>query len=352
MELCVTGYGAVSSVGFSAAATCASVRAGVARFAEHPECYPLIDPPYIDEPEPLTCAPTTFLPATCPAPDRLLDLALAPLEELIIQAKLSRRELAQAGLFLATAPVMDGVSEWGMETHLLPELVRRAALAPFTVQALVRRGSTGVFHALRAAAEAISSGVCRGALVGGVDSLLDEETVTAYDERRRLKSARGRDGFIPGEAGAWLFIEPWEAAERRGAEVAGALGPVGLTHEDQPLTGERLSSGKGLCEAIRAALANGSRPDWVVCDLNGESYRAHEWGVAMSRLADPLGQLRAVWHPADCLGELRAAAPALHLIVACQAWRRGCAPGANCLVFAADDAGERGACTLGAPARG
>lgn len=345
--LCVTGLGAVTAVGLSAVQTCSSVRAGISRFAQHAFHYPLIDPPHRDEPELLGCAPVALLDALARAPDRLLDLALAGLEEVILDARLVRGDLAEAGLFLATAPVVDGVPEWGLERHLVPELCRRAALEPFPVTKIVRQGPTGFFHLLRAARQAIAEGQCRSALVGGVDSFLDEDSVNHFDQTYRLKSARSRDGFVPGEAAAWLWLETAESAAGRGARLLGGLGPVALAREEQPFTGEGNSSGRGLTEALRKVLgADGAGPDWVVCDLNGESYRAYEWGLVLTRMGKELSGLQAVWHPADCFGDVRAAGPPLHAILACQAFRKGYAPGSRCLIFAGEDGGERGACIV------
>ncbi len=211
-RLCVTGMGAVTAVGLTASQTCASVRAGIARLQSHPYHYSLIDPPYLDEPELMTCAPVAFLDALDRAPDRLLNMALAPLEELFSQARLSRSDLETAGMFLATSPAAQGLPEWGIEKALLPELVRRAAIAPFPAAGVFREGSTGFVHALGRAAAAIQEGACRVAIVGGVDSYLDEPSVRHFDAAYRLKSARNRDGFIPGEAAAFLVVETGETA--------------------------------------------------------------------------------------------------------------------------------------------
>jgi 3-oxoacyl-[acyl-carrier-protein] synthase-1 len=122
---------------------------------------------------------------------------------------------------------------------------------------------------------------------------------------------------------------------------------VALAREERPFTGEGNSTGRGLTQVVREVLAAaGAAPEWAVCDLNGESYRAYEWGLVLARLGEPLSKLEAVWHPADCHGDVRAAGPALHAIIACQAFRKGWAPGSRCLVFAGEDGGERGACVI------
>jgi 3-oxoacyl-[acyl-carrier-protein] synthase-1 len=345
--LCVTGVGAITAVGMSAVQTAASVRARISRLRAHPHHHSMIDPPYRDEPEPLTCGPVALLDPLDRAPDRLLNLALAPLQDVITDAGLDRTHMSAVGLFMAAAPVVEGVPEWGLEQHFLPEFFRRAALKPFSVARIVRQGPTGVFRLLQDATGAIGRGECRFALVGGVDSYLDEETIARFDATYRLKSARNRDGFIPGEAAAWLLLETPDSARQRGKEILAIVGAASLAREEQPFVGDSQSTGRGLTEALRLALAgNAAGPDWVVCDLNGESYRAYEWGLAISRLGPALGGLKAVWHPADSFGDVRSAGPAVHAVLACQAFRRAYAPGSRCLIFAGEDGGERGACLI------
>jgi 3-oxoacyl-[acyl-carrier-protein] synthase-1 len=350
MEPCITGMGAVTAVGLTAVQTASSVRAGISRFSDHPYHWSLIDPPYLDEPERLTCAPVAFIDALERAPDRLLNMALAPLEELFSQGALRREDLKKAGMFLATSPEVDGIGEWGLERTLIPEIFRRAAVAPFRVARVERAGATGFYRLLLEAKRALTDGVCRFALVGGVDTWLDEPSVRHFDAAYRLRSARNRDGFIPGEGAAWLLVETIESAAGRNAPILGIIGSVILSLEEQPLTGEQNSTGKGLTEAVRDVLSSVENdPDWVVCDLNGESYRSYEWGLVRTRLGSDLESIRALWHPADCLGDLRAAGPPVHMALACEAFRRGYAPGSTCLSFAGADEGERAACLVVRP---
>ncbi len=343
-RLCVTGYGAVTAVGLTAVQAAASVRAGVSRFLEHPLAWSKVDPPYVLEPEPLVCAPVATLDPWLREPDRVLNLALAPLQEVIVSARLARDDFAGAGLFLAV-PADFGVDD----AVFLHEFQRRAALRPLSPGRLLRHGPTGFYHALAAARAAVAGGACRAALVGGVDTHLGEATIRRLDEAGRLKSARNRDGFVPGEAAGWLWLEPRARAAQRGAPVRAAFHGWATAREEQPFTGERQSTGTGLTEALRAVIdAAALAPQWVVCDLNGESYRGFEWGVARTRLGAQLDGLRELTHPADCWGDVGAAGPPLHAALACEAFRRRWAPAGRAHLFAGEDGGERGAAVLAA----
>lgn len=235
--LLITGIGAVTPVGLSADQTCASIRAGICRFEEHPYHYSAMAQPPVGEPAPLAYSPVPFLDPLTRAPDRLLDMALAPLEDAFTSARIGREELKEFGLFLATSPVVEGIPEWGLEGQLLPEFFRRGALRPFPVARLERTGSTGFYHALQAAGEALESGECRFALIGGVDSWLSEESVKQFDKAWRLKSPRNRDGFIPGEGGIFVIAETAESVQQRNATVLAVVDAVSLETEEQSSRG-------------------------------------------------------------------------------------------------------------------
>jgi 3-oxoacyl-[acyl-carrier-protein] synthase I len=345
-QLCVTGYGAVTAVGLTAVQSAASVRAGICRLGEHPLAWSMTDPPFFEEPEPLVCAAVATLEPVLAEPDRFLNLALAPLQELVSSAGLQREDIPRAGLFLALP--YNVASVVGPDV-LLYEFRRRAAWRQLALQETVCGGPTGFFRALAMARDALAAGRCWYALVGAVDSHLGEATMRRLDEAGRLRSPRSRDGFFPGEAGAWLWLEQRALAERRGVMPRAVLhGPV-LAWEPQPFTGDRQSTGTGLTTALRGAVSGcGVAPRWVIADLNGESFRAFEWGLAVTRLGADLAGLREVTHPADCWGDVGTAGPPLFIMLACEAFRRRWAPARQALVFAGHDAGERGAAVVAA----
>ncbi len=344
-SLCITGMGAVSSVGLSAAQTCASIRAGIRRFTEHPYHYSRMDPPFSGDPAPLTYAPVPFLDPLTKAPDRILNMAPAPLEDVFKSARITRADLPLFGLFLTAPPAIDRIAPVRPDDLFVGEFFRRAAIHPFNTVRIDRSGSSGFYHALSAARESIHTQACRFALVGGVDSYLDEESIRHFDDRYRLKSDRNRDGFIPGEASAFVIVESAESVKRRNASVLGVIESVHVGNEPQNFIKDQYSSGMGLTEIFRNIISQTKRmPEWVLCDLNGESYRGHEWALVRSRLGDEMKNFKHLWHPAECIGDIRAAGPPLHLILACTAFNRGYAPAESCFIFAGDDQGERGGC--------
>jgi 3-oxoacyl-[acyl-carrier-protein] synthase-1 len=145
------------------------------------------------------------------------------------------------------------------------------------------------------------------------------------------------------------MIEPVRSVEARGAAVPLRIEGLGIHVEPNPILGAKASSGQGLSEAIRDAVAakgEGFACDWVVADLNGEAYKAFEWGTASVRLHSLFSNLSTLWHPADCVGDLGAATPGLHVAQAFAAFRRGYAPSGDVLVYSSSDNGKRAALIL------
>jgi 3-oxoacyl-[acyl-carrier-protein] synthase-1 len=113
-------------------------------------------------------------------------------------------------------------------------------------------------------------------------------------------------------------------------------------------TSEKQSTGAGLTAAMRAVLpaSPGTSPDFILCDLNGESYRAIEWGVAQVRLGERLAPERKLLHPAASWGDIGAATGGGLLALACAAFRRGWAPAEEATVFCGGDGSTRVAARL------
>jgi 3-oxoacyl-[acyl-carrier-protein] synthase-1 len=89
-----------------------------------------------------------------------------------------------------------------------------------------------------------------------------------------------------------------------------------------------------------------------ICDLNGDRYRALEWGLVYGRA---LGDLRwrydlatcgQLWHPADCVGDTGAASGILNCIWGVEALRKGYALVDHILVWGASESRLRAAAIL------
>ena len=212
-----------------------------------------------------------------------------------------------------------------------------------------RYGHTAVFELLSEAQRIMAEGEADAVILLAVDSYFAAERLEVLDEAWRLRSARNVDGFTPGEAAAALFLEPLAARKRKAQAV---LGPVAIAEEANLITSDKQSTGGALTTAVRRALAGSSTTgpcSWVLCDMNGESYRAYEWGLAMARVPARLGSVAKLSHPAECLGDVGAATGGVLLGVAATGFVRGYAPGGEALLWAASDGPTRAALRVEAP---
>ena len=184
--------------------------------------------------------------------------------------------------------------------------------------------------------------------MAGVDSYLSADCLAVLDEAYRLKSPRNVDGFCPGEAAAAVLLEG--PRSRRAGAAKATVAAVGLGLEPEPLRSEKVSTCAGLAQALRAALPPEGSPDFLLCDLNGESYRAFEWGIAQARLGARLEGLGRAAHAGPERGLTSARRLARSCTTAVEAFARGWAPGEEALIFTASEGSLRGAARLSAPA--
>jgi 3-oxoacyl-[acyl-carrier-protein] synthase-1 len=309
---------------------------------------PLPVGPEADEDELVTAALVPELDTDVDGVDRLLALGLGVLRGLVDAAAIARAELPRTGI-VAALPAPDAVvATWQLARTFLPQVLGRSGLRGLADAALAIEdgGHTAVPSALRCASAMIQAGTVDQCIVLGVDSYIDFARLQLLDQAFRLKSQRGLDGFIPGEAAVALLVERDDPRRPPARRVLGRLAPPELADEAHALTGEKASTGTGLVAALRGAIRHLPRPvplAWMLCDLNGESYRAFEWGLVQARLARELGSPLIVQHPADCIGETGAAAGGLLVACALRAFARRCAAGDVAAIWNASDGGSRSA---------
>lgn len=112
------------------------------------------------------------------------------------------------------------------------------------------------------------------------------------------------------------------------------------------MLGEGLSQTfREACQALRPG--QGEQVRATFCDMNGESWRADEWGYAFIRCGNYFRSPVDLRHPASSWGDVGAASGVLLTCVACLASNRGFDPLDVVLVWTASDLlPERSACVL------
>ncbi len=359
----ITGVGAVSPVGLSAPSTCAALRAGIARLREM-ETHAVDGELFDKQPVIGGRVPTEWFAAgpvqeewpgherfkvpPPPPPEALVESGHARLVELAVPAV---REAWQSTGLAAHSPrnfgLYLGTSEDDDPNPVADAVVRALGAKPDVVAA-ERQGRSAALVAADRAFRDLQAGRVSCALVGGVDSLLRRERLERLDAAGALKSASSPQGVIPGEAAAFIVLEPASLAQSRGASALARLCSTVVVEEPTAGT-DAPNQAVGLTRALRAAraaLGASVSSMLMVCDLNGDRYRGLEWSLARLRaLAGIPGNL-TLWHPADCIGDVGAASGALNAAWSVTALRKAYAGADHVLVWGASDGKARAAAAL------
>ena len=203
----------------------------------------------------------------------------------------------------------------------------------------VSLGRTSVFFSLKMAQEFIHQGKFENFIVGGVDTLLNANSLKGLSEAGLLKE--DWDGFIPGEAAAFLQIRAKPGIGCWGRPAI-AIAGVGTATEMADGTAENPLVGKGVFAAFKDAMNAAGLPDsdidLCINDINGAraAFEDEAFGqIRFFRTPREQGHLE-VWHPASYLGETGAAVGAIELIWGSAALELGFAPGPGILASTSD----------------
>lgn len=340
-SLGVRAVSATTPLGNDVRQTCAALRAGISRFREQEE-YTCFSPDAgAEEPEePIPMATSPAVDPSLQGRDRLLALCLHAFQGLIQDGDLLRRDLEENALLLALPAADPALESWEPLDDFADELTARAGLGKPAVCEVLQAGHAGFFSLVSRACQLVEEGSIRRCIVGGADTYCCVERLGMLDEATRIKSGRNQDGFIPGEAALFCSLARPEASA--GCPL---IGKVSEGSEPQTIEGELNSTGRGLTESLRPLV--GSEP-WgrVFCDLNGERYRAAEWGSVYVRMSEHFAEKLTLIHPADCLGDVGAASGGLLLSCAVEGLRLGYVREPEVLLWTSSDDGRRSALTL------
>jgi 3-oxoacyl-[acyl-carrier-protein] synthase-1 len=211
-------------------------------------------------------------------------------------------------------------------------------------QRLYFGGHTGVAQAVADAARALSSGALDRCIVGGIDSSIELHLLESAAKAGMLKTAAFPIGFLPGEAACFILLERADvrASTKRCPTISAAptivRDPVNRFAESPP-------NGRALAQAVEGALqSSADKVGFVIGDLNGDAYRANDWGYTVVRLQERfrIGDV-PMWLIATSFGEVGAATGVIAIAMATRAIERGYAPEGRALVWLSSDSGEKAA---------
>lgn len=329
--------GMVCSVGLNAAAACAAMRAGIAKFDELPYCD--------NRGEPIVGAMVPGVPRS--------DSRVQPLIDLLVMALADCLRVKQVEP-LERVPLLVGLGEPGRPggAELGDDLIREVEgrlstrFNP-THSRVIGQGHTAGFHALRVARELMQAQGLRVCIVCGVDSYMNAPSLLWLDQSSRLKTVDNSDGVIPGEAAAAVLVRSQVAPRSPCAvRVAG----LGFSHETAGILSEEPVLGLGLTQATRAALGEAGiqihETAFRLSDVTGESYGFKEQALVVGRLLRKHLAKFPLWHCGECIGDTGASAGICQLAVAFHAFAKGYAPGNRAICFTSSVPGDRAVAIL------
>lgn len=345
-QIGITAMGMVTPVGASVEQTCASLRASISRLAVSTDLK-------IRSPKgqkvPVVCGSVAGVTDGQRRFLRLFRMASSAIKEAFANAALVPEELRNSGLYLGLAEQ----DRPGLDTRAANDLPRYlgkvlGASGLESRSEVFTCGHASIFYAVRKALSDLESGKYQRAVVGCVDTYLDELTLKWLSMNNRLKTEETNKGFFPGEAAAFFVLEDESVAKLRKMYAIARIGGVAIAVEPNTIYSEQPCKGDGLTTCLNQTLASLqaglTKPSIALSDLNGERYRALEWGLVVSRIPLPLESGAKVWHVADCMGDAGAATGAINICFGAVAMRKGYADSQSVLVWGSSDYGDRASC--------
>ena len=336
----VAGLGVQTPIGHCYQSAGAAVRCGISAHGEHPF---MID----QYGEPIIVAMDREMEDSNSALDRVTQLATGAITEALAPVS------AASGLNL---PELDSLLAVG--EHLQHEKFAGVGKQLFPSHqnlrlSVVDEGHAGAILGLQYACHQISQGAVDFFLVVGADSYLQPDVLESLDLEGRLHSVNYSWGFTPGEGAGAILLASQSAIREYSLDILAELVSVETTEEEVLLGSESVCIGQGLSNAFFGALNTSAPISDIYCDLNGETYRAEEYGFSICRTDQFFDDASRFTAPAEYWGDVGAASPVLGIALAIAAWKGEYADGDNALVWSSSaDRPLRGATVIRRAHRG
>jgi 3-oxoacyl-[acyl-carrier-protein] synthase-1 len=336
----IVALGACTPVGRDAWSSAAAVRAGISGFVQHPY---MID----TAGEPMRAAIAPWIDIGLSGADRLEALLFPALDQALEPLSSHQGASLNTAIALGLPSARPGLPE-DIQRQMLGRINKRYAKY-FSSAATFAAGHAAGLIATQAAFTKLAQGTLDACIVAGVDSYIEPLTLEWLEANDQLHSAGPLNnawGFIPGEAGAALLLMRESVAQAAGLEALAVVLGTGTSMEPKRIKTETVCIGEGLTQAFRSALSAlpaGAKVSDIYCDMNGEPYRADEFGFTALRTKESFESASDFIAPADCWGDVAAAGGPLHLALAAVAGSKGYGKGSFAFAWGSAEQGERAA---------
>lgn len=334
-RLAITGLGLVTPVGLSAEAAVAALRGGVSRLARIESFEVEVDEGVF---EAVIGAKVPQITEGRLGPSRLSRMMQPAFAEVIQDAELEPG--VRLGVYLGTGgnSPAERMLNYGPSTR---QTLLDAVPEGFKVvhAKLIPTGRASVLHAIRTAAKALEDNLIDVAIIGAADSWVTPRALSWLKANEKLIEFPRRTGTMPGEAAGLVALELPEHAARRSATIYAQITASAGRHET--IKWGDPNNAIALSQSIQSVVGGVKESTAVVIsDLSGERYRAMEWVMAQPKAMWYYHNMKH-WNPADCIGDVGAAAGAIMLAWGAWALRKGYAGANHVLVWGASDEGAR-----------
>src|SRR5579863_728629 len=194
-SLVILSTGLVSSVGLSAPATCAAIRAGVANPSETR---------FINSAGEWIMAHQVVLDRPVWGRARLVRMAAMAITECL--ANVPRSDWSLIPLLLCVAERERPGRLAGLDTELFAEIQRELAVEFAPASSIIPHGRVSAHVALIHARTLLGNSSTSLVLIAATDSLLSWPTLSVYERNERLLTAENSNGFMPGEGAGALLL--------------------------------------------------------------------------------------------------------------------------------------------------
>jgi 3-oxoacyl-[acyl-carrier-protein] synthase I len=345
----IVALGACTPVGRDAWSSAAAIRAGISGFVQHPY---MID----SAGEPMRAAIAPWIDIGLSGTDRLEALLFPAIDEALAEVSSILDAPLKMAIALGLPSARPGLPQ-DVPRQMLDRINNRYARR-FSSAATFAAGHAAGLLATEAAVAKLAQGALDACIVAAVDSYIEPLTLEWLEANDQLHSAGPLNnawGFIPGEAGAALLLMRDSVARAAGLEALAAVLGTGTAMEAKRIKTQTVCTGEGLTQAFRAALGTlptGARVSDIYCDMNGEPYRADEFGFTALRTNESFESASDFIAPADCWGDVAAAGGPLHLALATVAGFKGYSRGMFAFAWGSAELGERAATLIATMGRG
>lgn len=291
----ITGVGMVTGVGLNALATCAAIRCALDNFQETR---------FMDKGGEWIMGCEVPLEQPWRGKTKLIKMAAAVINECLDNNKLIVPKETPLLLCLSEHERQGRVIDDDCQFFL--DLQEELGLEFHEKSRVIAHGHVAVAVALKHARELLQVSNVKQVLIAATDSLLVAPTLSHYEKYERLLTSQNSNGFIPGEAGAALVVEPVYAKHAHQLICHGLGFGVEKAHVDseEPLKADGLTA--AIKESLSDAGCGESILDFKITDISGEQYYFKEASLAFSRIDRTKRKEFDIWHPAEYVGAIGA----------------------------------------------